>query len=199
MNQPNSLVIREASAKDYPAIAALHAANWQQHYRGIYSDAYLDREAIPERLAAWQQRLGGPAANQQVLVAMQHDSMVGFACFFIDEDPLWGSYLDNLHVAAAAQGLGVGRRLLQACAACLVNSAKTAKLYLWVYEANTAARAVYRHLGARHVGTEKQLTKDGRQAIACRYAWDNVAPLAVLNTAQPPSEKDIASRKNGNN
>jgi hypothetical protein len=34
--------IRVADSSDAPAIAALHAESWRRHYRGAYSDAFLD-------------------------------------------------------------------------------------------------------------------------------------------------------------
>jgi ribosomal protein S18 acetylase RimI-like enzyme len=176
--------IREAIFSDHPAIAALHAANWQQHYRGIYSDYFLDNEVELERMGLWQQRFSAPAAGQQVMVATTNNTIVGFACLFLDEDPVWGSYLDNLHVSGSSQQSGIGKRLLQESADRILQCAKSPKLYLWVYEANEAARQVYEHLGASHVGTEEQLTKDGLKAAVCRYAWADVTPLAAIKTAQ---------------
>jgi ribosomal protein S18 acetylase RimI-like enzyme len=172
--------IRDASPSDCIAIAALHAANWRQYYRGIYSDYFLDNEVEQERLAVWQQRFSAPTANQQVIVATAGDVVLGFACLFLDEDPFWGSLLDNLHVSGLAQRSGIGKRLLQECAARILMGAKSTKLYLWVYQANEAARRVYEHLGASHVATEEQVTKDGVRAMACRYAWKDVTPLATL-------------------
>jgi GNAT superfamily N-acetyltransferase len=171
------IILRDATLSDYLSIARLHAQNWQQHYRGIYSDHYLDHEAEEERAAAWHERLATPPNNQQVIVAMQDNTLVGFACLFMNENPTFGSYLDNLHVAGSMQKEGVGKRLLQAVAQRILHYGGSAKLYLWVYEANEKARRVYEHLGAVHIETVKQPTKDGATARTCRYAWTDVSVL----------------------
>jgi hypothetical protein len=52
---PREIIIQNASSNDSEAIAALHTDSWRRHYRGAYSDAFLDGEVVAEhrlRLAA---------------------------------------------------------------------------------------------------------------------------------------------------
>lgn len=42
MANVDPLVFRPARATDSEAIAVLHADSWRRHYRGAYSDAFLD-------------------------------------------------------------------------------------------------------------------------------------------------------------
>ena len=44
MPAQDQLRFRAAERGDAAAIAALHAASWQRHYRGAFSDAFLDGE-----------------------------------------------------------------------------------------------------------------------------------------------------------
>ena len=169
--------LKDAQLSDAAAIARLHAASWQQTYRGIYSDFFLDHEVEKDRAAVWQERLTNPNSQQQVIIALQYHTLVGFACLFLDEDPLYGSLLDNLHIAADWQQAGIGKRLLQACAHRIYEHSKQHQMYLWVYEVNERARRVYEHLGAQHVETVVQPTVSGAQANACRYVWPDVKPL----------------------
>lgn len=53
------LSFRLAAATDAAAIADLHAQSWRRHYRGAYSDAFLDGDVAADRLAAWTERLHG--------------------------------------------------------------------------------------------------------------------------------------------
>src|SRR6266496_5428632 len=55
---------REATAKDVEAIAALHADSWRRHYRGAYSDAFLDNEVFADRLQIWTDRLHQPRSEE---------------------------------------------------------------------------------------------------------------------------------------
>ena len=52
--------LRPAAGADAGRIAALHADSWRRHYRGAYSDAFLDGEVDADRLAVWTQRLHAP-------------------------------------------------------------------------------------------------------------------------------------------
>ncbi|HEY9293367.1 MAG TPA: hypothetical protein VIP98_18990 [Microlunatus sp.] len=59
--------IRHADFDDAEQIAALHAVSWQRHYRGAYSDSFLDGDVLSERRAVWTARLAEPAATVTVL------------------------------------------------------------------------------------------------------------------------------------
>jgi len=49
--------IRLSQAADARDIAKLHADSWRRHYRGAYSDRYLDGDLDADRLAVWTERL----------------------------------------------------------------------------------------------------------------------------------------------
>src|SRR5271157_3421686 len=55
---PHEHAFRFAGPSDARAIAALHADSWRRHYRGVYSDAFLDGDVSVDRLAVWTDRLG---------------------------------------------------------------------------------------------------------------------------------------------
>lgn len=171
------LTLRLAHFADYPVIAALHAANWQQTYRGILSDQYLDHEVGPERLAVWQERLQNPSPNQRLTVAMQAGTLVGFCCTFLDDDPVYGSLIDNLHVAAGLRHGGIGKQLVQNSARQVRAEARHPGLYLWVYERNTNARTAYDRLGGIPAETVEKKNEDGTDATVIRYVWPDAAVL----------------------
>ena len=109
--------IREATAADAEAIARLHAESWQSAYRGILSDDYLENHALRERMAAWRECFSKNCERPKfVLIAELDDEMVGFVCVLTEEDPVYGSLLDNLHVAPRLTGQGIGKKLLSAAA-----------------------------------------------------------------------------------
>ena len=83
---------------DVEAIAALHAESWQRHYRGAYLDSFLDGDVLADRLAVWHARLMAPNAAHFTIGAFQSDAVVGFVHMILEEDPHWGTLLDNLHV-----------------------------------------------------------------------------------------------------
>lgn len=170
------LEMRPAIFDDYPAIANLHTISWQQHYHGIFSKYFLNNQVERNRWVLWHRRMSVPLENQRVTVAIHDNALVGFACLFLDDDPVFGSLLDNLHVAASHHGLGIGRSLIETCARQLLSS-NTSKLYLWVFEKNEKAKSFYERLGGIHVENIETKLEDGSSAVACRYVWHDVSNL----------------------
>ena len=103
---------RAATLEDALGVARLHAESWQRHYRGAYSDAFLDGDVLVDRVAVWSERLDKRDPRRFTLLAEDASGLVGFANASFEEDPLWGALLDNLHVRHGHQRRGVGRRLL---------------------------------------------------------------------------------------
>ena len=107
--------------------------------------------------------------------------LAGFAHLAFGADPQWGCLLDNLHVAHALRGTGIGTRLMarvaeQACG-------RDQRLHLYVLEQNTDAQAFYRARGGRFVeaspvsapgGIAGRLNGTPRRHL---YAWDDPSVL----------------------
>lgn len=167
------------TAADADRVAALHASSWRSAYRGIFSDHYLDHEADAERRDAWRARLqpATPTADWGLVAEGEAGRLLGFAYVMPDHDPAWGDYLDNLHVAPDLKGGGLGRRLMQAVAGKLQRDGSTRPLYLWVLDANTAARRFYERLGAEL--TDRRLSDPlaGQQHPVWRCVWRQPATL----------------------
>lgn len=169
--------LRDARFSDHTDIAQLHANNWQQHYRGIFSDQYLDMDVHNDLLDTWSRRLLSPIPNQIVRIAVQNETIAGFSCMFLDDDPTFGALLDNLHVASHLHKSGIGKLLLRECAKNISEQTQKKSMYLWVFEKNTNARNVYSHLGGTHVETVFKENPDGTMANVCRYIWQDLTVL----------------------
>lgn len=169
--------LRDAQFSDFAAIARLHAESWRKHYRGMMHEDFLKNEVEQERHSVWQERLQSPPGNQDVIVATLDDALVGFACLCLDDDPVYGSLLDNLHVSANVHKSGIGKILLKECAKRIAEKSRDGKMYLWVFARNENARDFYEHLGGRNVETVEKENFDGGKAQVCRYAWNDVSVL----------------------
>ena len=60
---------RLAGPADAEAVANLHADSWRRHYRGAYSDAFLDGDVVADRLAVWTDRLREPDPRRCTILA----------------------------------------------------------------------------------------------------------------------------------
>jgi GNAT superfamily N-acetyltransferase len=172
------VTFRPAHLGDVEAIARLHTDSWKRHYRGMMRDAFLDGEALANRLQVWRERLGRPPANQFACVAEVERELAGFVCAFGNEDPVWGSYVDNLHVELERKRRGIGSKLLARTGTWLAERFPDCGVYLWVMEANHAARRFYEALGATNAGTTIKQDPGGGAAPNCRYVWAGPAALA---------------------
>ena len=173
-----SVNYREATALDAEQIAHLHADSWRRHYRGAYSDAYLDGDVFEDRRQLWLERFQRPDDESFTIVAELDREVVGVAHTCLDRDPEWGALLDNLHVRFELKRQGVGRALVTETAAVLWQRRPSSGLYLWVLEQNTAAQAFYSAMGG--VVVEDRLGgpfPGGGRAPVLRYAWPDTSVL----------------------
>ena len=170
---------RLARATDAAHIAALHADSWRRFYRGMFPDEYLDNDVEADRATVWHERFNraDPQPATLTVLAELGDDLVGFAHSIVDEDPEWGTLLDNLHIRHDAQRLGIGTRLMAETATWLRDSGNTSTLYLWVLEANTRARRFYEALGGQPAG-EGISSDGGSNAPSLRIWWPLLALLS---------------------
>ena len=172
---------RSACPADALSIAALHADSWRWHYRGAYSDSFLDGDVLDDRTAVWTERFRTDDAGTCTVLAEDRGGLVGFAHAVFDSDPAWGSLLDNLHVRRGQKRQGIGSDLVALIAEAVIERATP--LYVWVLEQNLDARAFYEARGAVRVGQRPVLAPGGVASrlngtpIGLRYAWSDPAAL----------------------
>ncbi len=170
----------DASDFDVDGIAALHADSWRRHYRGAYLDSYLDGDVVADRQEVWRVRLAQPNTGHFTVVVRHGDEVLGFAHTILDEDPLWGSLLENLHVRSDLKRTGIGSRLLSETAQRFLRRRPVGSLHLWVLDQNTAAQAFYDARGGKRVETQlRGPFPGGGRAIGHRYHWDDPTRLLI--------------------
>ncbi len=182
---------RPADASDADAIGALHADSWRRHYRGSYTDAYLDGDVLADRSALWRERLREPGDDFVTIVAEQASVLVGFAHTVFNADSTGNALLDNLHVASAHQRGGIGAQLVALSARATVDHSPGSGLYLFVLEENLNAQAFYGALGGRRVERAEAEAPGGDRArlngtpMKLRYLWPDSAALIRVDREPP--------------
>jgi ribosomal protein S18 acetylase RimI-like enzyme len=177
--------LRPATAQDSTAIALLHADSWRRNYRGAYTDDFLDGDVEADRRTVWAERLTDPSVDQRTIVAEIDGGLVGFVHLICDDDPEWGTLIDNLHVIHDRKGQGIGTVLMTAAAQALLDARPASpRIYLWVLEQNTAAQAFYEARGGERVGHGiVEPPGGGPTSIKFRYAWPDAATLVAPEPA----------------
>lgn len=177
------LRFRAAGRGDAHAVAALHADSWRRHYRGAYADAFLDNGVAEYLVPLWTERLATPDPRSRTILAERDGVLVGLAHTILAEDPAWGAFLDNLHVAHGLKRHGIGTRLLALTGRAVLDWSPSEGLYLWVLEQNSAARAFYAARGGACVERADVPPPGGDPArlngtpAGLRYAWRDLSTL----------------------
>ena len=167
-----TITYRKPELTDVEVIANLHTRSWRLAYRGILRDEYLDGEIDQDRYAVWSERLLDPDINQRILLAEEAGNLLGFTCLFLDDDPMRGTLIDNLHVDPTLKGRGIGAGLMREAVRRFMPEATSLNLYLGVYEANTPAIRFYERMGGRCLGRELHDNPGGGEAMILWYGWD---------------------------
>jgi GNAT superfamily N-acetyltransferase len=182
---------RAAGLDDAPSVAALHAESWRRHYRGAYSDAFLDNDVARYLLPLWTGRLAAPDPRARTILAERHGEVVGLAHTLLGEDAKWGAFLDNLHVAYGMKRQGIGTRLLALTAQAVLDWSPSSGLYLWVLEQNSDARAFYAAQGGTCSERDDVPPPGGDPArlngrpMGLRYTWRNPSVLLAAHPLRP--------------
>jgi GNAT superfamily N-acetyltransferase len=175
---------RLAGLSDAGSIAALHADSWRRHYRGAYSDAFLDGDVVLDRLGVWTDRLKRRDPGSRTILGEDDSGLIGFAHVVFDEDPTWGALLDNIHVAHAHQRRSVGSSLLTQTTMAVARRRHRTGLHLWVLEQNVDAQAFYEAHGAKRVERARVAPPGGvagrlnGRPHKLRFVWDD--PIALV-------------------
>lgn len=120
------ITIREMSAKDEPALAALFLQCRRHTFFWVQKDFFSLSDFKKEIEGEW------------VIVAEQNSKIVGFASIWVQDN-----FLHHLYVSPNAQGKGIGPQLLEACFRGKLK--KPARLKCVIR--NTKACQFYEHLG----------------------------------------------------
>jgi ribosomal protein S18 acetylase RimI-like enzyme len=170
------VVYRPAVDGDALSIAALHADSWRRHYRGMYSDDYLDGPVAGERRELWLSRFSDRAGTATTIAEVD-GTLAGFIHVILDADPEHGALVDNLHVRHDRQRLGIGEQLMRRAAAGVVAARPGSGVYLWVLEQNVRARAFYRSIGGAEADREDTEPPGGGVVTGIRVVWPDPTTL----------------------
>lgn len=172
MSEPTSdhVTLRPARPGDAAAITSAQIRAREPAYRNHLPDGYVDHVSADDRLRRWQERLTDDDSHRVVWVAERDGVIVG-VCYASSAypDPTEDSvHIQSLYIAPDAQGLGLGRRLLEATIASL-RAFRPPLATLHVYTTNDRAQRFYEHLGWQRLREVELDTWDGVPIMAIRY------------------------------
>lgn len=175
--------IRSATPDDSPALAHILVRGWQESYKHIIDQDWLDALDENEYRAQWQKWFADE--NWQVLIAHDDDgTAAGFAGFGKLKTPppgsspirpLYSAELYAIYILPEFWRQGLGTKLVRDAAAQLVTM-KHKSLCLWTMEKNKQAIDFYKHLGGERCG-KKEVQIGPTSAREVCFGWRDTAPL----------------------
>ncbi|HKX28220.1 MAG TPA: GNAT family N-acetyltransferase [Blastocatellia bacterium] len=164
-----SIVYREGSIADCPAVAAVHVRSWRESFAGIVPPSFLDRITVERRTEAFARRFSDDSYRMYVAEAAGA-GLIGFADFGEPRDDLDGyeAELYAIYLLPEYQGRGVGGRLFRLVIEALVESGKRS-VYLLALEVSPY-RPFYEKMGGRVIeSSRKEL--EGMVFNVLAYGW----------------------------
>jgi ribosomal protein S18 acetylase RimI-like enzyme len=95
----------------------------------------------------------------------------------LDDHPVWGALVNNLHVIPAVKRQGVGRQLLAQSASAVLVRGTNKRICLMVLESNTSAQAFYAALAGECAGSEISDAHGGGTIVGLDYLWPDPSVL----------------------
>ncbi|MHB8380181.1 MAG: GNAT family N-acetyltransferase [Acidimicrobiales bacterium] len=164
-----ALELRRATAADALAVAAVHVLSWQEAYRNIMPDEFLDAINVAERARRYtfdDQASGGPVTWMASESGTVRGLVTVSACR--DQDVLRVGEIQALYVTPSKWRSGIGATLLSKGEQLLVDDGFAAAR-LWVLEQNARARDFYEVAGWRSDARTKIVEIGGRELVEIRY------------------------------
>lgn len=171
-----SVTVRPAGPQDVPGICTVRIRSWQEGYRGIVPQDFLDGLRIADEIARWEARAGTAGFLAGDAVAVEGGEVVGWSSTgdYRAEDgeqpppgPRCGE-LNAIYVLPGRWGAGIGGALMADALAGLAAAGRSPVL-LWVLRDNDQARRFYERHGWRPDGATHTYEVGGATLPEVRY------------------------------
>ena len=166
-------MLRFARPDDAFTIAETHVVTWQDTYRGLVPDDYLDGLSVPARAERWRERF--QMGHGATFVFEKEGQVLAFADFGRsrdkDKDPTKTSELYAIYTRPEAQGRGLGRELFQEGLR-WAREQGFVEMTTLVLQGNDPAHEFYLKMGMREDGTVMPDNIGGREVRELRLVRD---------------------------
>ena len=146
----DSIIIKSAETdEELCGRGYVHCTSWQEAYRGIVCDRYLDSMTVEATTARARQ------FPENTLIAKDKEKVVGFAVYgpSRDEDLMNAGEVIAIYVLSEYYDRNIGYRLMNEAISRLI---EYNTVFVWVLEKNDRAIRFYRRYGFEFDGCKKE-------------------------------------------
>lgn len=162
----STVTVRPATNRDLDRIIDVFVACWRETYAAVLPPRLVEAMTDQRARDLWT-RINREAAPGQLLVAVEPQNARVVGVTRLGPVVKGTGHIGSLYVSPQAQGLGVGRALIEAATDSMSRSAATTAT-LWVFRANEPSIAFYRHLGWLPDGEHRTQAEFGEPEIRMR-------------------------------
>jgi GNAT superfamily N-acetyltransferase len=171
------VVIRRAVLGDSRAIAEVHVKSWQETYKGILDQNFLDNLKVESREKIWLEALNSKKEIKPVFAAETDEGqIVGFSSFGPERTKRFGAdgELYAIYLLEKYQGNQVGTKLFLAGVKELFKAGFSTVL-VWVL-ADNKSRQFYEKFYPEKAN-EEEITIAGTKCVEIAFVWRDIKGL----------------------
>lgn len=165
-----SIKIRQSVLHDIDAIAEIKVTGWQNAYRGIIDDKYLDSMLVSEQIDRIKNY-----SSETVFVAEKDSEILAFCRFYDYDKPIYNDKeidceIREIYVRPGIKRMGIGSKLFGHTLNYFKQKGKK-KLYLGCFKENYSARKFYEKMGGISAA-EEDVEVGGKYYPAVSYIYN---------------------------
>ena len=170
-------IIRKPLLADAENIARAHVKAWQETYRGIMPDDFLDSLSLETRIQNHKKSI--PEIGY--LIAEEAGEILGFICYGQSRDSkdAKDGEIFAINMIDKGKGRGIAAEMMRRATVEMAASGWKS-LSLWVVEGNARARGFYEKMGGVTNGEEKTRPFGGRDVTEVKYVFKEILPVSGL-------------------
>jgi len=173
--------IRPAKSDDAKDIANVHGTAWQESYKGIIKQSYLDQIDVKKRSQKWQETLSNVMPKHAHYVAEQNQSIIGFIasgpCRTPQDYDCEGE-IYAIYILDHAKKQGVGQKLFQHATQYLKAEGMNS-MNVIVLKDNLPACGFYEAMGGKLHKNNISVEIDGQSYLECIYIYKNLKDIKI--------------------
>ncbi len=169
--------IRKAVIEDAIGIGKVHVEAWQETYKGLLCEEYLNSISVGEKTKKWKEIIQDDVKTERILVIENElRDIVGFAFYGVNNEKEY-EYDGDLHamyILKAYQNRGYGSKIIKIAVKELVDLGCNS-LIIWALKYNPYCR-FYEKIGGIKVG-ERQHTYGNQEVKLVGYGWKDICSI----------------------
>jgi len=170
------MIIRRAILEDAKGIAEVHVKSWQETYKGIVDQEYLDNLKVEDRFRMWEAGLSVKNHSEPVYVAENRQGeIIGFASFGAERSKRFAAdgELYAIYLLEKYKGSKIGTALFAAGVKDFLSHYSS--ILVWVLAENKS-RLFYEKFVPEKAG-EEEITIAGKKHKEIAYVWKDIEDL----------------------